>query len=392
MSVIVTDAHLRYSRVAVQSLGRRGVSVTVAGEKDYPNKTFYSKYCMNRVIYPAPDENEELFVKTMMSVANVHRVLIPMHERTIIPISKRLKEFRRILKVPIPEYNVLKIALDKAETVKVAQRIGIPTPQTYLPSNLHELKSLSKNLSYPVVIKLRREASTPPPRYKYAYSQKDLIYKYRLMHEKCAYPLIQELVHGVGYGFFALFNEYHKPIAIFCHRRIREYPITGGPSAYCESIYNQKIVQYGLKLLKEMKWYGVAMVEFKLDRRDNRFKLMEINPRFWGSLPLAIASGIDFPYLLYRMAIGNNVEPQRKYKIGVKCRFLNLDFLSLKQALKESDHKTTYLWNFGKSFFDRNVVYGDFTLEDFGPVAYLIANGLKKRCLKLMRAVSQIGR
>jgi len=376
ISAIVTDAHLRYSRVVVQSLGTKGISITASGEKDRPNKTFYSKYCKNRIIYPAPDENEELFVKTMMRAAKGHEVLIPMHERTIIPISKHLKEFERILKVPIPEYKILKIALDKAETVKAAQRIGIPTPQTHFPNNLHELESLSKNLNYPVVVKIRREIFTPPPRYTYAYSQKDLIYKYRLMHEKCAYPLIQELIHGVGYGFFTLFNKHHKPISIFCHRRIREYPITGGPSTYCESTYNQKIVQYGLKLLKEIKWYGVAMVEFRLDHSDNKFKLMEINPRFWGSLPLAIASGVDFPYLLYQMATGDDTKPQITYKIGVRCRFLDSDFLALIEALRLSDHEITYLWNFIKSFNDKNVVYGDFSMKDFGPNAYMFAHAL----------------
>lgn len=390
MSVIVTDAHLRYSRVVVQSLGRRGVSITASGEKDYPNMIFYSKYCKNRIIYPAPDDNEELFIKTMMKVAKGNDVLIPMHERTIVPVSKRLKQFRMILKVPIPEYEVLKLALDKAETVKVANHIGIPTPQTYFINDLHELKSLSENLNYPVVVKLRREIFIPPPRYVYAYSRKDLIYKYRLMHEKRSYPLIQELIHGIGYGFFTLLNEDSRPIAVFCHRRIREYPITGGPSTYCESTYNQKIVQYGLKLLKEMKWYGVAMVEFRLDKRDNRFKLMEVNPRFWGSLPLAMASGVDFPYLLYRMSIEDDVKPQKMYKIGVKCRFFLHDTLALKQALHLSNHKTAYLWSFIKSFLHRNVTYGDFMLNDFGPAAYAITNGLKKRRVESMKVFSQI--
>ena len=71
-----------------------------------------------------------------------------------------------------------------------------------------------------------------------------------------------------------------------------------------------------------MGWFGVAMVEFKLDPRDGLPKLMEINPRFWGSLPLAIEAGVNFPLLLYRMACGETFKPVENYRIGRRCRWL----------------------------------------------------------------------
>jgi predicted ATP-grasp superfamily ATP-dependent carboligase len=63
-------------------------------------------------------------------------------------------------------------------------------------------------------------------------------------------------------------------------------------------------------------------VEFKMDPRDNQPKLMELNPRFWGSLALAVHAGVDFPYLLYRMAMGEDLTPIRDYASGVRCRWL----------------------------------------------------------------------
>ena len=271
------------------------------------------------------------------------------------------------------------MALDKAKTIKVAQHIGIPTPRTFFVNDLRKLKSVSKQIEYPAVIKLREEIFFPPPRYAYAYSPEDLIIKYKLMHKKVPYPLVQELIRGTGYGFFTLFNRNSKPVAIFCHRRIREYPITGGPSTYCESVVEPKIIDYGLKLLKEIGWYGVAMVEFRLDERDNTFKLMEINPRFWGSLPLAIASGVDFPYLLYNMAVGNGgaLTPCFKYKVGVRCRFLFRDLLALGQGLKSSS-KIKYLSDFIRSFFDRSVTYGDIVPTDLGPTGYRLIYLLRR--------------
>ena len=89
-----------------------------------------------------------------------------------------------------------------------------------------------------------------------------------------------------------------------------------------ESIVNNEVKELAVKLLSLIKWYGVAMVEFKVDPRDNKPKLMEINPRFWGSLSLAIYAGVDFPYMLYKMAMGEAFEPVTTYKTGIRSRYL----------------------------------------------------------------------
>jgi predicted ATP-grasp superfamily ATP-dependent carboligase len=49
---------------------------------------------------------------------------------------------------------------------------------------------------------------------------------------------------------------------------------------------------------------------------------MEVNPRFWGSLSLAIEAGVNFPYLLYLMSRGEKFKPVEHYEIGKRCRWL----------------------------------------------------------------------
>jgi predicted ATP-grasp superfamily ATP-dependent carboligase len=134
-----------------------------------------------------------------------------------------------------------------------------------------------------------------------------------------------------------LFNK-GETRAIFTHKRIREYPESGGPSTLRESVRYPEIEEHATRLLKKLNWHGVAMVEFRIDARNNEPKLMEINPRFWGSLQLAVYSGVDFPYLFYQMAMKGDVEPVMDYEIGKRVRWLLMGdilwFLTVKNKLK----------------------------------------------------------
>jgi predicted ATP-grasp superfamily ATP-dependent carboligase len=119
-----------------------------------------------------------------------------------------------------------------------------------------------------------------------------------------------------------LMNFSSEPRATFAYRRLREYPVGGGPSTLRESVRDESLCRTTERLLSALRWVGVAMAEFKVDPRDGRPKLLEVNPRFWGSLHHAILSGVDFPHLLCRMAIDGDVPPLREYRVGVRSRSL----------------------------------------------------------------------
>jgi CelD/BcsL family acetyltransferase involved in cellulose biosynthesis len=133
--------------------------------------------------------------------------------------------------------------------------------------------------------------------------------------------MLQECIEGPGVGVFACYHR-GRPAALFSHRRIRERPPWGGVSVLSESTALDPMAQdYAVKLLDEIKWHGVAMVEFKRDRRDGVPKLMEINGRFWGSLQLAIDAGVDFPGLLVEGVQAETMPPPQPYRLGVRNRW-----------------------------------------------------------------------
>jgi predicted ATP-grasp superfamily ATP-dependent carboligase len=111
------------------------------------------------------------------------------------------------------------------------------------------------------------------------------------------------------------------------------------------------------------------MVEFKQDEADGEFKMMEINPKFWGSLDLAIASGVDFPFLLYKMAIDGDVNSVFSYVKGVRFMWPFPDDI-LHVFNTRSD-----VTNFVSDLFNR-YVKKNLDIHDLGPISAPILDGL----------------
>ena len=132
-----------------------------------------------------------------------------------------------------------------------------------------------------------------------------------------------------------------------------------------------------MALLRAVGWHGVAMVEFKVDRRDGRPVLLEVNPRFWGSINQAVSAGIDFPYLLYRVAIEGDIEPITSYKLGLKTTFLLNDLRAIFAHLRTSDRWSYTLRQVLKSY-ERNLHDDVLSVEDPWPMIAYLWVGLKE--------------
>ena len=186
--------------------------------------------------------------------------------------------------------------------------ITFPAQKHILSKNVGDVKKILDELTFPVILKPTESSGSKG--LEYVIKKENLIETFEKTSQNFGETIIQELIPpgGEAYGFEGLFNKNSEPRAIFVHQRLREYPITGGPSTLRMGVKNEEIAELGTRLLKNLGWYGIAMVEFKVDPRDNIPKLMEINPRFWGSLSLPVASGVDFPYLLCKMAMDGDID------------------------------------------------------------------------------------
>ncbi len=388
--VLVTDASERAALAIIRSLGRKGIDVIAADSTRF-NGGFLSKYCSHRIIYPSPQRNKRKFIDSMLHFVKNETIdlLIPVTDFTMIPIVERLDKFEKYVEVAAPPYEIAIKALDKAQTIKIAEKCGVPYPKTFLVEDLESLESNAKSLNFPVVIKprmkvfwVREKALMLKVTHRnFAFTYRDLIEKYKTIMSqliKLGIPndffLIQEYVRGRGYGVEALIHN-SKAIALFMHKRIREYPVSGGASTLRISVKNKKLREYALTLLNAMNWQGVAMVEFRVDHETNDAKLIEINGRFWGSLPLAINTGVDFPYLLYKLMMNENFTPCFSYRVGIMQKWLIPgDLLWLLDSFLNGKGKLHTL----KSFLSSLNVPDDVILpDDFTPTVGALTDTLR---------------
>ncbi|MYM62043.1 ATP-grasp domain-containing protein [Pseudomaricurvus sp. HS19] len=231
--------------------------------------------------------------------------------------------------------------LDKKLTFALAERIGVPVPRSQLVATPDDLPRLSDWCSFPVVVKPgssmgeSSELGRAQLKVEYAFDAGQL---QKLVRNALNYGevILQEYVAGVGAGIEVLASE-GRVLFHFQHQRLHEVPLTGGGSSLRKSVaVTPQLLEATGKLIEALNWTGVAMVEFKQDLASGQFSLMEVNGRFWGSLPLAEAAGADFPGMLYELLVGQQTEFPQSYQTEVHCRRLTADVHWYELALRKA--------------------------------------------------------
>lgn len=339
--ILVTDAYRGSAVSIIRSLGKQGWHVLATDSKP-ASPGFRSRYAAEHALYPDPETHPKEFVDTILELVQTKQInlIIPVTDATILPLVQARSQFDGLCLLAIPEAETLQIVTDKLKTFDVAQELGIPIPGTRLVNTVDEALEVAANFSWPIVLKpqqsrvYRNQGHIESFQVSYAINPEDLATRMAEFEGHCA-VLLQEYCKGIGYGVEILMWDGHV-LNAFQHKRLREVPITGGASSFRESVpLDKEMYEYSVELLKSIDWVGLAMVEFK--GTDDGPRLMEVNGRVWGSLPLAIYSGVDFPAQLVKAYLQTSeiktTQPDTNYQLGVRARNLELDVVWILSVL-----------------------------------------------------------
>ncbi len=268
----------------------------------------------------------------------------------------------------IPDYPQILLAHNKDQWKIIADELKIPVPRTYELDNLVNCPDIIPKLPFPLLIKPKQGGGG------WGIRQIDTLAEFEEFwasgrHEGLPWGrfLVQEKIEG----------ETHCVAMVFCkgvlkgkvaYKQIREYPAFGGQATCRVSLESELAEGYFQKLMEHLKWHGVCQADFVVDKETQTPYLIDINPRFWGSLAQGLASGVDFPKLIYQIAMNGDVQPAESFRKGVVTRWLGGELRGFPVYFKQAEKKIPFLIDF-LSLHNKTALWDDFCLRD--PLPFL---------------------
>lgn len=332
---LVTDAERGSAVAAIRSLHAAGWHV-IAAATDHRAPGLRSRSAASSLVHADPTSHAARVADQLAQSVAASRCAL------VFPMTDQMVRICR--RAPLPDHAVLataphdayEAASDKWRTVESAQRLGVPVPPSTLARGRDDVNQAAAQLGWPVVLKPRWSVTEGPEhleRHSVAVASSAAELPRLMTAMPDTHVVVQSFHEGAGVGVELLLDQ-GRVIAAFQHRRIREYPLRGGPSTLRVSeALDLDLLRWSSELLEELSWTGLAMVEFKVG--PDGPSLMEINARPWGSLPLATRSGVDFPALAAEVHMGRRPEPVAPtYRVGVRSRDLRLELMWIAAVLR----------------------------------------------------------
>ena len=325
-TVILTDVKYRSAIAAARSFARGGwrvVAVQARGDSESEPPVFSSN-CVSETRWIEGSAADERYSERLLALLGEYGspVLFPVGAATLGAVSRARERFAAVCRFLIAPEDVLAAVNDKDAVHRRARELGLSVPVQYdgAPER------------YPVIVKPRcgeKYGLHAAERYAVARDAEGFARAYAAMSRYDPAPVVQELVGGAGNSACVLLDGEGRLLDAFCHRRVREYPVSGGPSACCESCYQPEKIDAACRLLRSFGFVGLAMVEFKGE------SILEVNPRVWGSFPLTTLAGSSIALRYAAAASGEAVAyVPNDYRNGVRMRFLLNDTLATLSLLR----------------------------------------------------------
>lgn len=335
-ALVVGGAHV--SLAIARSLGRRGIPVWLMANHPLPR---YSRYVQRSFDWPGAES--EAGVSSILDVAGRHGldgwVLIASGDQDMAMIARNHAALSTRLRVATPDWQTIRWIYDKHLTYERAAALGIDLPRSFRLHDPHELTRL--DCRFPVVLKPATRKGNDEFTLAKAWKADDRETLAALYARAAALVgvdavIVQEWIPGAGEAQFSYAGLWQDgaPLASLVARRTRQHPIDfGRSSTFVETIERPEVAEIAGRFLRSLNYTGVAEIEFKQDRRDGRYRLLDVNGRFWTWCGLAAAAGIDFPYLAWRQALGQPIG-QFHSKPGVAWLHGSRDLIAAAQEIR----------------------------------------------------------
>ena len=318
-----------------RSLARRGIPVFCAGlatgERRIRSRAITQVFSFHKL-----QANSAQLLDAFLGTLLREKIdyIMPCGDSTLRFLADHFDSISQFARPACPHPAVVNRVLDKSLTFEAARRCGVPVPRQVDCTSGLDVERVATELTFPIVVKPRTKLVESEFKVRYFNSQDELRIaaqgKLRFLNAHLA----QEYCVGQGVGVELLMHG-GEPRLIFQHRRLSEYPRSGGVSVVaCAEKPDALLTDFAVRLLRQLEWNGVAMVEFRHNPLTGSAALMEVNGRFWGSIGLSAVCGFDFPYAQW--AFDHDIAPDSRTEppSGTRARWTAGVMLNLAEATR----------------------------------------------------------
>jgi predicted ATP-grasp superfamily ATP-dependent carboligase len=312
----------------VRELGERGVRVHGVA-RDMTAIAAASRYCHDMIA--RPDGPAAQWLPAMIAQTGAKAVLA-ISENDLLELAQLPAQIGDC-HILVPRPDRLARAIDKKHTLEIAAQAGLRVPQTWQPQAGEDFAARAATLDYPLVAKWANPPEIMPVleqagldwiKTDYIRTRDELMALLDRYAGIGRWPLIQQYCRGVGLGQM-LYMEAGQATLRFQHRRLHEWPPEGGVSSLCRAepatLHGDQMA-LSEALLRALDWEGQAMVEYRYEADSGRYWLMEVNGRFWGSLPLARYCGAHFAWEAYRRTVLGQSDSAPAPRDDLRARYM----------------------------------------------------------------------
>jgi predicted ATP-grasp superfamily ATP-dependent carboligase len=335
--VIVTYGRSLMALTIAQSLGSRGVEVIGCDDVGLTALSF-SRYAKKHFVHASATTDPERFIDDLEAAIIRHKptddrpyVLIPCFQETRL-IARHAERLSRHITVAAPGIEAIRAVDPKDSLMRTARSLNLRIPSTWTREELAS-GALPAPAVFPVIAK--------PPHgvggrgVRRINDPDDLIAALALWDREGLPMLVQDYAPGEDYCLTALFDRGALKASAAYHN-LSQFPRGAGAGVLRETVDDAPFLETAQALFGALGWTGVVEVDFRWDPSSAPY-LIEVNPRFWAGLFHTVESGVDFPWMLYELAVTGEVATQASPRLGQRTKVGGLYLLAAIQDVAESD-------------------------------------------------------
>lgn len=319
--VIIVGAEPRKVVTIARSLHRAGVRCLVATTRGEALRV--SSRAIAGTLRLHGDVAEQAEVLARLGRSEGAGWVVPTSDETLQVVSAAYRELSRSCAVGAPAPAIVQRVLDKSVLLATARNAGVPAPVPVSIARAADLESVLPTLRFPLVARLRDASAKNAHEFRMrVFATADELRATFATQTRFGEGLLFHPHYpGQGVGVEVLLSK-GALITSFQHRRESEHPSSGGVTvvAISEPV-DARLLEHSVRLLRALEWDGVASVKFRCDAASGEATVMDVSGHFWGSLPLDIAAGVDFPLLAWQLSQGLTPTPPASYRSGVRVRW-----------------------------------------------------------------------